>query len=400
MLLNQTTLINTVKHFSRTIAIGLITMAGYTQSANAQQVSNIIIDAANGHISWMADGVSWNATFSLDEYFGNNTPIISIDLETGNEQKIGTLGNCFYRGKLSDTNWHPIAQTHAFINLCHPNLQFTGFVSNANGLYTIEADPDNERQLLMQLDDPTIPLTTPNDTNADNNGGNGSGKLLKPDTQIPRNSTPEKFPSVEIIVEPSFVETFGDPGYIHRIASTLAFTNFIYEQSGLKQIHLISIDVVNGALNANGGIGAIRHQLQNLRRGTIQAGSGDVSVLMVGGDIDSTYTWGWAIDAGACKLQIAVAEADKLDSIDVGRSAAFVTDLPSLIQRGWIFAHEFGHVIGALKHINGDPLMDGWFQYINTLSKYTAGCDATTQMFKSCAYDPKSKKETDFYACN
>jgi hypothetical protein len=372
----------------------------YGQSVIAQDVSNIFIDQANGHVSWMADGMQWYTSVELDPYFGNTIPIISIDIETGNEVLLEEITNdCYYRGTLAtpDPDWEPVAQTHAFINLCHSDLPFTGFISDVNGVYTIEEDPNAPGHLIMQIDDPTTPLTTPNETNSGNNGG--YGKLLEPDVQVARNSTPDKFPSVEIFVEPSFIETFGTPGYIHRIVSTIAFSNFIYGQSGMKQTHLISIDILNGTLNHNGGIGAIKHQLQNLRRSMAQSGSGDVSVLMVGGDIDSTYTWGWGIDANACELQIAVAENDNLNTKEVGKSAAFVTDLPSLIQRGWIFAHEFGHVIGASKHVNGDPLMDGWFQNIDTLSGYIAGCDAKTQIFKSCSYDPKKKNVTDFYTC-
>ena len=121
---------------------------------------------------------------------------------------------------------------------------------------------------------------------------------------------------------------------------------------------------------------------------------------MVGGDIDSTYTWGWAIDAAACELQIAVKRDKNINTIEVGRSSAFFTDLPSLIQRGWIFAHELGHVIGAEHHINGDPLMDGWFQYIESLADYVAGCDAKTQIFETCGIDAKTKKPNDYYDCN
>ena len=402
MFKTQVSLSSVTKCLSKSIVLFIISFACYIQAAIAQQVTNISIDAANGHVSWMADGAQWYAVVELDNHFGESIPVINIDLETGNEEIQDEITNCYYRGKLSSATWVAIEQTQAFVNLCYASPDyFTGFISNDMGVYTIEEDPNNTGQLIMQIDNPTIPLTTANDTNAGNNGGNGNGKLLKPDVQETRYSTPEKFPSVEIIVEPSFVETFGNPGYIHRIASTLAFTNFVYEQSGLNQIHLISINVINGTLNNNGGQGSVRHQLEILRRSTVQEGSGDVSVLMVGGDIDTTYLWGWAIEANACELQIAVEENDKLNTRDVGRSAAFVVDLPSLIQRGWIFAHEFGHVIGASKHIKGDPLMDGWFQYIATLSGYMADCEATTQMFMSCKdYDPKTKKVTQFYTCN
>ena len=400
MLKNQVSLSRVIKYLRQYFVLFSLSFACYIHAAAAHEVTDIVIDEANGHVSWTANNMSWYAVVNIDPYFGEAIPIINVDLETGNETLQGEITNCYYRGTLSDASWTNMDNTQAYINLCHGPGLFTGFVSDVSGVYTIEKDPNDSAKLIMELDNPMTPLTTPNETNTGNNGGNGSGQLLKPDTQIPRNSTPDKFPSIEIVVEPSFVNTFGNPGFIHRIASTLAFANFIYEQSGLNQIHLISINVLNGELNQNGGQGGVRHQMLNLRRSTVQEGSGDVSILMVGGDIDSTYLWGWALDDSACELQIAVAEGDKLNTIDIGRSSAFVIDLPSLIQRGWIFSHEFGHVVGALKHINGDPLMDGWFQYINTLSGYVAGCDATTQIFKSCDYDPKSKKVIDFFTCS
>ena len=379
--------------------LSCITFACYIPLVIASEVTGISIDQANGRVSWVADGMAWNASVQLDSYFGESIPIIDVDLATGNDTAERESSNCYYRGTLADANWGSIANTHAFINLCHGADLFTGFVSNELGVYVIEKDPSDPSTVVMERDDPMTPLTTPNETNTGNNGGNGSGQLLKPDFQYARSGSPDKFPSVEIFVEPSFVNMFGDPGFIHRIATTLAFVNFFYQQSGLKQIHLISINVLNDELNRNGGQGAVRHQMYNLRRSTVQEGSGDASVLMVGGDIDSTYLWGWALDGSACELQIALEEGDKLDTREIGRSSAFVIDLPSLIQRGWIFSHEFGHLIGASKHIKDDPLMDGWFQYIDSLSRYVAGCDAVTQLFHSCTYDSKSRKVTDFYSC-
>ena len=378
----------------------MLICATYMQTTMAQTVSMVTVNAAQGRVSWIAGGMQWNAVVEKDAYFGGDTiPVISVDVPTGNESPLPAAPNCYYRGTLSDTNWQPIAQTHAFVNLCDNDPHyFTGFISDPNNVYVIDEDPTAPGSLTMVVDDPTTPLTTPNETRAGNNGG--KGKLLSPDNLEPRNSTPGKYPSVEIVVEPSFIATFGNPGYIHRIAGTLAFANFIYQQSGMKELTLISINVLSEELNQNGGIGAIRHQMQNLRRSTVQNNSGDISILMVGGDIDSTYTWGWAIDANACKLQIAVDQGDDINTIEVGRSSAFFTDLPSLIQRGWIFAHEIGHVIGAEHHINGDPLMDGWFQSIASLAGYVAGCDAKTQIFASCEYDEKSGKETDFYTCD
>ena len=369
------------------------------QYASAAPITIISINRDSGELAWLVNGTPWFAKVEKDPYFSDSIPIISIDVETGNETLLENFDNCFYRGRLTDSTGVDIPNSQAFVNFCSPDPVFTGFVSDANNVYRIEEDPQNPGSLVMLVDDPSVPLTTPNETNVGNNGGNGSGQLLQPNTQVVRNGGAQIFPSLEINVEPAFISTYPSPGYIYRIASTLAFTNFIYAQNGMKQYTLVSINLLSAPLNANGGQGNIRHQLRNFRQSTVQPTSGDISILMVGGDVDTTYLWGWTIDEVACSLQIAVTEGQDIHSFDVGQSSLFVIDLPSLIQRGWIMAHELGHATGAKKHINGDPLMDGWFQEIPVLSQYVAGCAAKTQIFHSCAYDAKSKKVIDFYTC-
>jgi hypothetical protein len=372
----------------------------YTQRLFAQEVSHVATDKILGQVSWMVGGTPWYAVLETEPYFENAIPVIGVELETRNETPLGEVDkSCFYRGSLSDMDWHPIKDTYVFFNFCNDNLPFTGFVSDINNVYRIEEDPSGFGELLMVVDDLTLSHFVSDDSANSNNGGNGSGQVIRPETQITRNSMPSKFPSVEFMIDSSYRAKFGDPGYIYRAISTLAFSNFIYELNDMKAATLISINVLNGTLNNNGGIGAIKHQLQNLRRDTVQPTSGDISILLLGTPIDSTYTWGWGIEDNACELQIAVNEGDKINTAEVGRSAAFFIDLPSLIQRGWIFAHELGHVIGASKHVDGDPLMDGWFLYVQSLAGYVAGCEAITQIFESCDYDSKSRKLTDFYEC-
>ncbi|MDX2505950.1 MAG: zinc-dependent metalloprotease family protein [Gammaproteobacteria bacterium] len=393
--------LKTKKHIYHIFVIFTFICIGFVQNVSAQPMTNVEVNAETGQISWLAGGVHWYVIVEKDGYFGTSIPIINIAVETGNEVLQQEATNCYYRGTMASSTWQPIANSHAFINMCHSNPQvFTGFISGNSQLRVIEEDPSAVGQLVMLDDNPFLEQNSPNDTKAGNNGGSGFGAIPKPDSQVLRKSTADKFPSVEIVVEPSFVETFGTPGYIHRIASTLAFANFVYQQSGINQIHLISINLLDEALNKNGSTGGISHQLQKLRRSTIQLGSGDVSILMVGGDINTANTWGWAVDKNVCELQIAVAENAELDSREVGRSVAFVIDLPSMLQRGWVFAHEFGHVIGAFNHVMGDPLMDGYFQSTPTLSSYVAGCDAKEEMYASCEYDAKTKKLTQFYTCN
>lgn len=388
------------KFLSQSLAILLTSFSLlYTTIASAQIVSSVSANPNNGRVSWMADGMQWNAVVERASYFGVDIiPVISVDTKTGNETALPSVPNCYYRGTLADTNWNPLPNTHAFINLCNGTSDyFTGFVSNPNGVYIIDENPNFPGQLLMLLDDPSTPINSPNETSGGNNGKRG--KTKEPDTLVPRNSTPDKFPSVEIIVGPSYVEKFGDPGFVHRIASSVAFANFIYENSGMKPMTLISINVLTVDINQNGGMGAVRHQVLNLRQATVQPNSGDVSILMLSDVVDATYTWGWGFAANACELQIAVDLDEEINTQDIGLSSAFVIDLPSVIQRGWILAHEFAHVVGA-GHNSNDPLTDGLFMELSSLSDYVAGCAAKSSIYESCVYNPATRQVIDFYSCD
>ena len=366
--------------------------------ALAHTVTGVVVNADDGHVSWMANGMQWYAVVEKAGYLGGDTiPVISVDSISGNENALPGVPNCYYYGRLADSNWQPLPQTHAFINLCaNAPDYFTGFVSNPNGIYTIDENVDVPGQLLMLLDDPNTPLSWANEPGGGNNGQ--KGKITEPDNLVPRNSTPEKFPSVEIIVGPTYINKFGNPKFIHRIISNLAFANFIYLNSGMRPMNLISINVLTEDMNQNGGMGAVRHQLLRLRQSTVQPESADISVLMLGDDVDASYTWGWGFSNNACDLQIALDQGEDINTQDIGLSSAFIIDLPSLIQRGWILAHELAHLIGA-GHNAGDPLTDGTFLDIASLADFVAGCDAKSRIYESCTYEPKFNQVTDFYSC-
>jgi hypothetical protein len=355
-------------------------------------------DETTVNITWEVFGQTWYAVATKDSYMGEDIPLIHVSLATGNEEFIRPLENCYYRGTLADQDFNPMENSNAYINLCSADVPFTGFVSDLNNVYTITAQPASKTGISMQIDDPNQDLI--GDDSAKITGPKGANNDKSPPERLyPRNASPGLFPSLEILVEPNYVNKVGSDAYLARIRENLAFANFIYQQSGLKQLNLIAITLLDENIVTTGSTGNIRHELQNLRRRTVQAESADMTVLFVGADINTAYTWGWAEDGYACDLQRAVDLDDDINTVSIGKSSGFVIDLPSLIQRGWILAHEIGHILSS-GHIQSDPLMDGWFQYIAALPSYVAGCDVKTQMYHSCDYNRKNRKFTDFYKCD
>jgi hypothetical protein len=208
------------------------------------------------------------------------------------------------------------------------------------------------------------------------------------------------FPSLEIIVEPSYITAVGgEDKAIDRIMENLALANMIYERSLIKPINLIAILVLDEDITTSDSQGNILGAVEKLRKQNIQANSGDVYMFITGKEFSQPYLWGWAEGGYACALQQAVAEGDKLNTHTVGKSAGVMRDLPTLMQRGWIMAHEFGHSLGG-GHWANDPLMDGGFQPELSLQDYSTRCEVLETMLETCAYDPKTKMFTDYYIDN
>jgi hypothetical protein len=387
------------KRFYGAYCLLLISPVGIAENITSVNVQGGANDATV-KISWKVSDQWWYAIADKDSYMGDDIPLISVSLATGNEEFIQSLDNCYFRGTLADQDFNPLENTNAYIDLCNDNdeVPFTGFVSNLNYVYTITVQPDSDTGISMQIDNPDQDLI--GDDSVKNTGPKGANNDKSPPEQLyPRNAHADLFPSLEILVEPNYVAKVGQDAYLSRIHENLAFANFIYQQSGLKQLNLIAITLLDENIVTTGSTGNIRHEIQNLRRHTAQADSADMTLLFVGADINTSYTWGWAEDGYACDLQRAVELGKDINTINIGKSSGFVIDLPSLIQRGWILAHEIGHVLNS-GHIKNDPLMDGWFQYIAALPNYVAGCDVKTQMYRSCAFNNKNKNFNDFYECN
>ena len=121
-------------------------------------------------------------------------------------------------------------------------------------------------------------------------------------------------------------------------------------------------------------------------------------MFLTGKEFSMHYLWGWSEGGYACDLQLSVAEGGNISTPSVAKSAGVMRDLPTLMQRGWILAHELGHSLGA-GHWANDPLMDGNFQPNLSLQDYYTRCEVSQSMLETCAYDLRNKKFTDFYEC-
>lgn len=354
-----------------------------------------IIATDTQRVSWDAFGQRWHAQVSRDTYLGDKITILDVALSTASERfnrEIDTL--CYYRGSLTDEKFVPIPDTHAYFNFCDTSIPFVGFVSNQYNVYTIARSHSSPKGIDMVIDNQnqTVPYVgiSPNQ---------GVPNTDIADGLYPRRSDTDLFPSIEIVVEPAYVAKFGEDAVIDRIVENLAFANFIYEQSGMKQLSLVAISFLDQNVIWSGGSGSVRSNIHNLRWRTAQPSSADMILVYLGSSVNTNNLWGWGELGYGCDLQRAVAEGSSLDTNNVGRSSGYLTALPSLIQRGWLLAHEASHILNS-GHVKQDPLMDSNFPYRPALADYKASCTTISDMYETCSYNPQNKKFIDFYNCN
>lgn len=342
------------------------------------------------NISWQALGQDWEVNATRVSYLDSSTPLLQVDTDTGDESLLKDLPNCYFTGSLVGSTEQFAT---AYINLCPGNnSEFTGFVSSGNNLYGM----DGTAMSLLETGNTGGP--------SEDNGTDNNGKR----TQGPSNSDPilyearrgdaSLFPSIEIAIDPSYVNLVGNDNYVDRIMENLALANMIYERSLIKPLNLIAILVLTEDITTSDSQGNILGGVEKLRKQNIQANSGDVTMFITGKEFSMPSLWGWAEGGYICELQQAVAEGSKLNTHNVGKSAGVMKDLPTLMQRAWILGHEVGHSLGA-GHWANDPLMDGGFQPDLTLQDYNTRCEVLNSMLETCAYDLRNKKFTDFYEC-
>jgi len=342
------------------------------------------------NISWNALGQDWEVTAIRVSYLDTLTPLLQINTDTGDETLLKDLPNCYFTGSLvSSTEQFATA----YINLCPGNnSEFTGFVSSGSNLYGMDGTD-------MSLLETGNTGGSSEDGGTDNNGKRTQGPSnTDPMLYEARRGDAPLFPSLEIAIDPSFVEVVGEENYVDKIMENLALANMIYERSLIKQINLIAILVLTKDITTSDSQGNILGEVEKLRKQNIQANSGDMTMFITGREFSMPSLWGWAEGGYACALQQAVAEGDKLNTHTIGKSAGVIKNLPTLMQGGWILGHEVGHLLGA-GHWADDPLMDGGFQPELSLQDYKTRCEVLRSMLETCAYDLQNKKFTDFYEC-
>lgn len=372
------------------------------QLSYASEITNVHMKSTTDSITidWDALGENWSASVEKDIYFGDYIPLIEVSVTTGDEQLIALLPNCYYRGTLSSKKGEPLPESTVFINICDNSLPFIGFVASGANMYIIEKDVASSTGIGMHVEITSDDIDGTDELNSGDNGWKegGSGGALTPSLLYPRGNSPDKFPSIDIYVNPSYRNQVGEENYINRIMEVFAASNTIYQQSAMKQLHLSAIIRTDQNISITDSQGNILHGLEKIRKYTVLPDGSDISMVYTGGEFKMPYLWGWAEGGYGCDLELAVSEGNSINTHNIAKAANAIIDLPTLIQRAWIFAHEAGHTLG-MNHIYGDPLAYGYFQPELALKDYVAGCQARSQIFETCSYEPQTKKFIDFYSC-
>lgn len=390
-----------IPHFSIKFVLVIVLVISM-QSVFAGEVTQIKLKTSSTEldVTWNALGETWKATVVKDNYFGDYIPLIEVSVTTGDEYLVSLLPNCHYRGVLTNIKGESIADSTVYLNICDNNVPFAGFVARGENMYLIEKDVTSQLGIGMRIEQTKNDVDGSDEISSGDNGWKegGSGGALTPTSLYPRGNNPSKFPSVDVYVNPSYRAQVGEDNYIDRILETFAAANTIYKQSSMKQLYLSAIIRTNQDISTTDSQGNILHGLEKIRKYTVLPDSADTSLVYTGGEFKMPSLWGWAELGFGCDLQQAVAEGNNINTHNIGKAATTIIDLPTLIQRAWIFSHEIGHTLG-MNHIFGDPLAYGFFQPKLALKDYVAGCQAKSQIYETCMYDQRTKKFTDFYTC-
>lgn len=382
-------------------SIILITF-GFIQFAYAKEpLKSVVVTVAdaNGDVLNVKlkteSGKSWNVQVEKDKYLRDSIPLIGVSVDTGHETLLDTIDNCYFRSTMTGN-----ANTVAFIKRCSADtIDLRGFIADSEYVYVIEPDADSPTGLALEISDPGARTVYKPDNETDNGwkeGGSGGNQVS---TQLVTRIGGAPFPSLEVFVDPDFVASSGEDNYVDRVIEQLAFANFAYAQSGIKQITLVAIVRTDAEVGRNESPLNLLSGLERLRERTMQINSADVAALFTGKDRSGNGYWGYSEIGGACDLRTAVSLGDLINKRNVAKGMFVSFDLPSLMQRAWTVMHEMGHTLDA-NHVIGDYIMDANIELVAPLSAYTLTCPAKVQFLQSCEYDPINKKLTDYYECS
>lgn len=341
-------------------------------------------------------GKSWSVQVTRDTYLSDNIPVIGVSIISGDETLIDTLPNCYFRS----TPGGGAVSTVAYIKRCSADtMDLRGFIADEEYVYIIEHDQSSPSGLAVHVSEPGA--RTPYSIESETFSGldsNGSGGVAL-STQLATRRSNVPFPSLEIYVDSYFVETYGEAKYVDSVIEQLAFTNFTYAQSGLKQVNLVAIVRIDGDIGRNESPLHLVAEMRRIRMRTMQENSADIAGLLTGKDRSGIGYWGYAEIGGACRLRISKEEGRPINRPAVANGVFVSYDLPTLMQRGWTLMHEMGHVLNA-EHVLGDYMMDGNIVLVAPLPAYTATCPAKIQFYQSCQYNPLTKMVIDYYNCS
>lgn len=237
-------------------------------------------------VTWQTPNRNWYAEVEQDFYLGSAIPLLHVAVTTGNESEIELKPNCYYRGTLTQQDGTVIPDTVVFIDLCNSDIIFRGFVAENTTMYRIVPDENSVIGISMNVETTSDSINPSNDTNSQKGwGSSGSGGALRPSSLYSRNVSNDEFPSVDIYVDPTYVNQVGESDYFGRIIESLALANTIYAQSDLNQLHLAAVVLLDKEFNTSDSQGNILHRLSKLRQYTAQADSADTSLILSGGKL-------------------------------------------------------------------------------------------------------------------
>ena len=89
------------------------------------------IGPSSVQVKWEALGQTCYAVADVDPYMGENIPLLRVSLDTGNEDFVEDMQNCYYRGTMANENFSAIANTNSYFDFCNKDVPYRLDFSNS-----------------------------------------------------------------------------------------------------------------------------------------------------------------------------------------------------------------------------------------------------------------------------